>query len=122
MRKQLQGGKESLNQLLSIIIRCFPCPLHPLGMCQNPPLAPGTRKRDRTQPLDHSQGSFPEAGHSHSFIIPMSTQRLSRQAWQCRRLSLVMWQSPLKGQVNMAFLFMLLLEKSRKRVKTTFLG
>lgn len=43
--------------------------------------------------------------------MPMSTQRFSRQAWQCRRLSLVILQSPLKGQVNIAFLFMLLLER-----------
>lgn len=47
----------------------------------------------------------------NSFIMPMSTQRLSRQAWQCRRLSLVMRQSPLKGQVNRALRFMLRLKK-----------
>ncbi|XP_025786294.1 vitamin D3 receptor [Puma concolor] len=51
--------------------------------------------------------------HSHSFIMPMSTQRLSRHAWQWRRLSLVMRQSPLKGQVNSAFRFMLRLPRER---------
>lgn len=43
--------------------------------------------------------------------MPMSTQRLRRQAWQWRRLSLVMRQSPLKGQVNSAFRFMLRLPR-----------
>lgn len=43
----------------------------------------------------------------HSFIMPMSTQRFSRQAWQWRLLSLVMVQLPLKGHVKVALRFML---------------
>lgn len=45
--------------------------------------------------------------NSHSFIMPMSMQRLRRQAWQWRRLSLVMVQLPLNGQVKEALRFML---------------
>lgn len=60
--------------------------------------------------------------HSHSFIMPMSTQRLSRQAWQWRRLSLVMEQLPLKGQVKLAFRFMLrLVEADRQSWLTSTL-
>lgn len=51
--------------------------------------------------------------YSHSFIMPMSMHRFSRHAWQCRRLSLVILQSPLNGHVNIAFLFMLLLEENK---------
>lgn len=47
------------------------------------------------------------ASNSHSFIMPISRQRLSLQAWQWRRLSLVMVQLPLKGQVKLAFRFIL---------------
>lgn len=68
------------------------------------------------------RGTGPSPAHtaySHSFIIPMSTQRFSRQAWQCRRLSLVILQSPLNGQVNIAFLFMLLLQGNRKTPRVT---
>lgn len=50
---------------------------------------------------------------SHSFIMPMSTQRLRRQAWQCLRLSLVMVQLPLKGQVKLAFRFILRLSRAK---------
>lgn len=45
--------------------------------------------------------------NSHSFIMPMSMQRFRRQAWQWRRLSLVMVQLPLKGQVKEALRFIL---------------
>lgn len=47
----------------------------------------------------------------HSFIMPMSTQRLSRHAWQWRLLSLVMVQLPLKGHVKAALRFILRLNK-----------
>lgn len=49
----------------------------------------------------------------HSFIMPMSTQRLSRHAWQWRLLSLVMVQLPLKGHVKEALRFILRLNKSK---------
>lgn len=56
-------------------------------------------------------------GHSHSFIMPMSTQRFRRQAWQWRRLSLVMVQFPLNGQVKLALRFILRLrDRERRRV------
>lgn len=45
--------------------------------------------------------------NSHSFIMPMSMQRFRRQAWQWRRLSFVMVQLPLNGQVKEALRFML---------------
>lgn len=55
----------------------------------------------------HSSISFVKKFNSHSFIMPMSMQRLRRQAWQWRRLSFVMVQLPLKGQVKEALRFML---------------
>lgn len=51
--------------------------------------------------------SFVKKFNLHSFIMPMSMQRLRRQAWQWRRLSFVMVQLPLKGQVKEALRFML---------------
>lgn len=77
------------------------------------PLWPNPHKQQPEVPLPPvpSQPPALAPGHSHSFIMPMSTQRLSRQAWQWRRLSLVMRQSPLKGQVNSAFRFMLRLPR-----------
>lgn len=51
--------------------------------------------------------TLPRKINSHSFIMPMSMQRLRRQAWQWRRLSLVMVQLPLNGQVKEALRFML---------------
>lgn len=78
-----------------------------------PPLRTNLHKWQPEPPLSPVPFQPPALapGHSHSFIMPMSTQRLSRQAWQWRRLSLVMRQSPLKGQVNSAFRFMLRLPR-----------
>lgn len=45
--------------------------------------------------------------------MPISTQRLSRHAWQWRLLSLVMVQLPLKGHVKEALRFILRLNKSK---------
>lgn len=53
----------------------------------------------------------------HSFIMPMSTQRLSRHAWQWRLLSLVMVQLPLKGHVKEALRFILRLNKSKQSIE-----
>lgn len=72
-----------------------------------------THKRRRL-PSPHPVPPQPRPGNSHSFIMPMSIQRLSLQAWQWRRLSLVMRQSPLKGQVNSAFRFMLRLPRESR--------
>lgn len=52
-----------------------------------------------------------QLSYLHSFIMPMSTQRLSRHAWQWRLLSLVMVQLPLKGHVKAALRFILRLNK-----------
>lgn len=57
------------------------------------------------------QGSNSKQVNSHSFIMPMSMQRLRRQAWQWRRLSLVMVQLPLNGQVKEALRFILRLQE-----------
>lgn len=56
-------------------------------------------------------GHVGHLSYLHSFIMPMSTQRLSRHAWQWRLLSLVMVQLPLKGHVKLALRFMLRLNK-----------
>ena len=47
--------------------------------------------------------------------MPMSTQRLSRQAWQCRRLSLVRVQLPLNWQVKLALRNMQRLEGTARQ-------
>lgn len=56
-------------------------------------------------------GHVGHLSYLHSFIMPMSTQRLSRHAWQWRLLSLVMVQLPLKGHVKLALRFILRLNK-----------
>lgn len=53
------------------------------------------------------------SSYLHSFIMPMSTQRLSRHAWQWRLLSLVIVQLPLKGHVKEALRFILRLKKRK---------
>ena len=74
------------------------------------------RKSKRISPAKRPRPAppRPRRRNSHSFIMPMSIQRLSRQAWQWRRLSLVMRQSPLKGQVKSAFRFMLRLPRESR--------
>lgn len=64
-----------------------------------------TNQQHRSGVGDHKRVNL------HSFIMPMSTQRLSRQAWQWRRLSLVMVQLPLNGQVKEALRFILRLQE-----------
>lgn len=79
-------------------------------------ISPAKRPEGGRLPLTPPPPAPPRPRHrnSHSFIMPMSIQRLSRQAWQWRRLSLVMRQSPLKGQVKSAFRFMLRLPRESR--------